>query len=154
MSIPEGMRLAAKAFNAFYTDAKGFDWAQSLPLLQGEVKKRVLAKAGSNPHGRIYTFPRCASGIGYGVQNQEIAAWEMSILLAEYAAGLIALKAAEGHCTTNAPCKESSAEHLEMLEDVRTALAGLVAEVDDYIAKIKALPSLGEGVARSLGLRD
>jgi hypothetical protein len=78
----------------------------------------------------------------------------MAILLAKYTAGIIAQKAAEGHCTTNAQCKESSAEHLEMLEDFKKELGGLYREIDDLILKIRMLPSLGEKAAKSLGLRD
>lgn len=120
--------------------------------LLGEAKRRAKAKAP--PNGVIYSFPRCGSGIGYGVDSQEINAWEMAILLAESAAGMIGQKAAEGHCTTNAPCPESSAGHLEMLEDFGKALHGVASEVDDLIVKIKASKVIGEQSARDLGLRD
>ena len=84
MAIPDGKRLAAAAFNKFYV-TPNFDWGKSLPELLGAAKRRAAAKA--NPSGIIYDFKKCASGIGYGVGSHEIAAWEMSLLLAEYTAG-------------------------------------------------------------------
>jgi len=129
-----------------------FDWGKSLPELLGAAKRRADAKA--NPSGIIYDFKKCASGIGYGVGSHEIAAWEMSLLLAEYTAGTLAQKAAEGHCTTNAPCPESSREHLEMLEDFKKQLNDLVGEIEGLIGKIRSAPTLVEQTARDLGLRD
>jgi len=151
MAIPEGKKLAAAAFNKFYV-APNFDWGKSLPELLAVARTRAAAKA--NASGIIYDFKKCGSGIGYGVGSQEISAWEMSLLLAEYAAGTLAQKAAEGHCATNAPCHESSAEHLEMLEDFRKQLHDLVGEIDDVVGKIKSAKALGEQTARDLGLRD
>jgi hypothetical protein len=151
MAIPEGKKVAAAAFDKFY-EAPNFDWGTSLPELLAVARTRAAARA--NASGIIYDFKKCGSGIGYGVGSQEISAWEMSLLLAEYAAGTLAQKAAEGHCATNAPCHESSAEHLEMLEDFRKQLHGLVDEIADLIVRIKGLKAPAEQRARDLGLRD
>ncbi len=120
MSIQEGKKIAAAAFNKHYKDPE-FDWGKSLPDLLAAVKARALKKV-KHTRGTIYDFKGCGSGIGYGPESQEITAWEMSILLAEYAAGTIAQKAAEGHCPKEAPCSKSSMEHLQMLSDFKLEL--------------------------------
>jgi hypothetical protein len=75
--------------------------------------------------------PGCAFGIDnpcqtyYGATptgtSAEIVAWYLSILFAEYTAGMLAQKVSEGHCNTHRvapnfdPCPDMSAEHMQML---------------------------------------
>jgi len=151
MSIPEGKKLAGTAFDKFYATPT-FDWAKSLPELLAIAEARARAKANSGDV--IYDFKDCGSGMLYGVGSQEITAWEMSVLLAEYTAGVLAQKAAEGHCPKEAPCAKASKEFLRMLEDYRGRLNGLVAEIDALLVKIRGSQTLGPQLAKSLGLRD
>src|SRR5207249_4380083 len=143
--------IAGAIFDKHYI-APRFDWGKALPELIDAIRARARAKGDAG--GIIYGFPDCASGIRYGAGSQEIDAWEMSVLLAEYAAGMLAQKAAEGHCPKEAPCSKSSKEHLQMLEDFKLCVQELVRQVDDLSGKIKGLKTLGPEAAKALGLRD
>jgi hypothetical protein len=78
----------------------------------------------------------------------------MSVLLAEYAGGMLAQKAADGHCPKEAPCAKASNDLVRLLEEYRAALSETVGEIDGLLAKTRGGKGLDPELARSMGLRD
>ncbi len=89
--------------------------------------------------------PNAAFGLNacqthYGITtaglSQELAAWILSIMLAEYTAGLLAEKVEDGHCQLHRvkpdfkPCLDMANEHMRMLRLFKERLRDLVKEIE------------------------
>ena len=107
--------------------------------LLAAAAQRVAAMTGGPNlvQGTPFGLPACGTtyGAGPGWCSQEMAAWGLSLLFAEYLAGLLAEKVEDGHCQTHRkppdfePCPEMAKEHKRMLGDFRKALEELAQEI-------------------------
>jgi hypothetical protein len=81
-------------------------------------------------------------------------------MFGEYTAGLLALKATEGHCQTkeHLPCTKMAKGHMEMLIAFKNDLQNLVNEIEELEDEVKRatkdLQEPSQSVAWNLGLRE
>jgi hypothetical protein len=73
--------------------------------------------------------------VGYNDGSHEIAIWHISLMFAEYVAGMLRKKAEEGHCRQQKPCALTRELHLRMLARFKADLQALVKEIDDIETK-------------------
>ena len=131
MPIQQGM----SAVDAILTSP---NWdIQRLILAARERAQQMGTGPGLSP-GNTFGLNSC--GTWYGTYPQgsshELISWCLSLLLAEYTAGLLAQKAREGHCQIHRtepaliPCHIMAPEHMRMLGVFKDALKSLVAEIE------------------------
>jgi hypothetical protein len=114
------------------------NWDINRLLLAARDRAQQLGTAAGLPQGCAFGLNSC--GTYYGVTSQgasqELLSWCLSLLLAEYTAGLLAHKAEEGHCQQHRkapdfkPCPYMAREHMRMLSVFKDALRKLVDEID------------------------
>jgi hypothetical protein len=151
MSIREGKRTVNKIH-------------AKLDSLDGDIID--VARRRARDYGNRFVFLEC--DVRHlpelsGSPNQWshlIVPWQLSLLLAEYTAGMLAQKAAEGHCQTPAhvPCSEMTKGHMKMLSKFKKELQRLVNEICEVEEEVRQetndLQKPGQVVAWTLGLRD
>jgi hypothetical protein len=107
-----------------------------------------------------YRWDACETGYSPETPNHEIDVWNLSLMYAQYLAGLLALKAAEGHCQTmsHLPCKTMANAHMYMFNAFKSSLESLVKEMSELEQRVKDktenYTKLGPEIAKELGLRD
>src|SRR5205807_9766054 len=81
---------------------------QALPELIDAARDRAKAQATR------YRWDACKTGYSPEDKNHEIDVWQLCLMYGEYLAGLLALKAAEGHCQTKMhfPCQTMANAHM------------------------------------------
>ena len=125
---------------------------QSLPELFEQARGMALA------NNTRYGWSKC--GTQYTEDNHEILVWQLTLMCSRYLAGLLALKAAEGHCQTQShvPCNEMANAHLYLFGEYKKALQQVVSEMEQLELtvrdKTENLTKLGKQIAKDLGLRD
>jgi hypothetical protein len=133
MPILEGL----KAINEILIQP---NWDIDQLILAARDRAMQLGTGAGLPAGAAFGLNACQTWYGVnaqGVPNQEIASWFLSILLAEYTAGLLAQKVEEGHCREHRkkpdfkPCIDMAKEHLRMLGLFKEDLKKLVQEVEE-----------------------
>jgi hypothetical protein len=131
-----------------------------------ELDREIVdpARARARAHETRFAFPEC--GMGYDADDprsidiwgREIVLWQLSLLLGEYMAGLLAQKAAEGHCHQHRPCPNMARKHMDMLEALKGDLQALVCQIDEVQEEVRratdGLQKPSQRVAQTLGLRD
>lgn len=134
MPIPQGL----KAIDTILTSA---GW--NIGRMRQAAKDRVqaLGTAGGAPPGTafaLFGLPACRTGYGIdakGNVNLELETWFLSLLLAEYTAGILAEKIKQGHCNNHRvapaynPCIPMATEHKRMLAAFRDAVKNLYDEI-------------------------
>ncbi len=114
MAVDDGQKIA----DIFEKCYKGkFDWSN---LKLSEFDSVVNARGMRD--GLHFKQAGCTAE--YRAGNQEIDAWELAIMMAEYTAHLLAKKAENGHCG-----KAKCPMHVTMLGEFRESLEKLVAEI-------------------------
>jgi formylglycine-generating enzyme required for sulfatase activity len=147
MPIRDGMRTVDSIFRKVQ-----FNFIAS-EFLEGA---RQRAKA----HETRFIFHDCKTGYSPENGNHEIDTWQLSLMFGEYTAGLLALKATEGHCQTkeHLPCAKMARRHMEMLVAFKNDLQNLVNEIEELEAEVKRvtkdLQEPSQSVAWNLGLRE
>jgi hypothetical protein len=140
MSVPDGLSVVDAILKApiwdmgRLMDAAAERASQELPQKAGEPKG--VAFGIDNP---------CKTGYGSTQQaaSQEVIAWFLGILFAEYTAGILELKVTEGHCKVHriAPdfnkCPKMQKEHFRMLEAFRDRVKQLLTDVDGAVSRAK-----------------
>jgi len=114
------------------------NWDINRLLMAARDRAQLLGTGSGLPSGYAFGLNNC--GTYYGVTNrgtsQELYLWCLSLLLAEYTAGLLARKAAEGHCQQHRkapdfnPCPDMAKEHMRMLGAFKEALRALIDEIE------------------------
>jgi hypothetical protein len=111
-------------------------------------------------HETRFIFHDCQTGYSPENGNHEIDVWQLSLMFGEYTAGLLALKATEGHCQTkeHLPCTKMAKGHMEMLIAFKNDLQNLVNEIEELEDEVKRatkdLQEPSQSVAWNLGLRE
>jgi hypothetical protein len=147
MSIEQGMKLVDSIIMRPRPE-------QALPELIDAA--REMAKTDNIR----YRWDVCKTEYSPEGKNHEIDVWNLSLMYAQYLAGLLALKAAEGHCQTKAhiPCKEMANSHMYMFNAFKSSLEALVKEMGELEQRVKDktenFTKLGPEISKELGLRD
>jgi hypothetical protein len=116
MALDDGQKIA-DIFDKCY-DGRKFHWSK---LKLSEFESVVNARA--NQDGLNFRQAGCTAE--YQAGNQEIDAWELAIMMAEYTAHLLAKKAENGHGDKKKP----SPMHVKMLSEFRASLENLVDQI-------------------------
>jgi hypothetical protein len=122
-----------------------WDMGQLMRAAAQRASQELPQKAGE-PQGVAFGIDKPCD-TRYGVTqhevNQEVVAWFIGILFAEYTAGILEKKVTEGHCNAHriAPafdkCPDMQREHFRMLEAFRTRVKQLLDEVDLAIGRAR-----------------
>jgi hypothetical protein len=119
--------------------------------------RRLMAAAAQRASQELQTKAGLPQGVAFGIDtpcktyygvtadgvSQEIIAWFLGILLAEYTAGILELKVTQGHCNTHhiAPafnkCPDMQKEHFRMLEAFRDRVNQLLADVEGAVSQAR-----------------
>ncbi len=118
------------------------------------------ARQRAKAHDTRFIFHDCQTGYSPENGNHEIDVWQLSLMFGEYTAGLLALKATEGHCQTreHLPCPKMAKGHMKMLVAFKNDLQNLVYEIEELEEEVKRatkdLQDPNQNVAWTLGLRE
>lgn len=114
------------------------NWDINRLILAARDRAQQLGTGAGLPQG--YAFGLNSCGTFYGATadgtSQELLSWCLSLLLAEYTAGLLARKAEQGHCLQHRkapdfkPCPDMVQEHMRMLSAFKEALRTLIKEIE------------------------
>ncbi len=133
MSIREGLDTVDAIVRKFNRDGV-IDKA-----VYGPFDVAVMERAAK---GRLlFEVPGCNER--YDKDCNEIHMWFFGLMLSEYVGGLLAKKVKEGHCKEHRKepdlrrCPTMMTKHLEMLEEFRNALNGLVQEINGKITDLR-----------------
>jgi hypothetical protein len=131
-----------------------------------ELHREIVdqARTRARAHGTRFAFPECEMGYdpddprSPDLWGREMVFWQLSLLLGEYMAGLLAQKAAEGHCNKHRPCPKMAKNHMDMLDALKADLQGLVRQIDEVQEEIRQatdhLQKPSQRVAQTIGLRN
>jgi hypothetical protein len=146
MSIPEGL----KAVNDVIT-SPNWDMARLIDAASKRANQELTPPTGFAP-GIFFGVPACRTFYGAtatGMSN-ELIAWFLGIILAEYAAGILAEKVRDGHCNAHrlapamALCPDMTKEHKKMLTAFKDRIKKLSDEIEalDRQTQVPAAPPL------------
>jgi hypothetical protein len=83
--------------------------------------------------------------VDYGEGHHEILMWHISLMFAEYVAGMLELKAKDGHCRSHPkPCALTRELHLKMLRRFKADLEALICEIDGVDNASATWPPAGQ----------
>jgi hypothetical protein len=138
MAINEGMRVIDAVLNKH-----GWD----MDKLREAARARILAMPGAPglPTGIPFGLAPCATcyGANAAETSNEMLAWCLGLMLAEWLAGLLVQKVEEGHCRQHRvaprfdPCPTMAAEHKRMLEKFAEAVRSLEKDIDSKVASLR-----------------
>jgi hypothetical protein len=139
MAIPDGL----KAVNEVIT-ASNWDMNRLIQKA-AEIANQELGPAPGYPPGTFFGLHACRTDYGLSNRglNNEMISWYLSIILAEYTAGILGEKVREGHCNahrlapTYQPCPDMQAEHMKMLEVFRGRVKQLLADVEGAVSQAR-----------------
>jgi hypothetical protein len=118
MALDDGEKIA-DVFERCYDKATNqFDWSK---LRLSEFEPVLEARANDD---RL-NFKQDGCTAEYRARSQEIATWELGIMMAEYTARLLAKKAEDGHCDKEKP----SPMHVGMLGKFRASIESLLKQI-------------------------
>jgi hypothetical protein len=129
MPIKEGLQLVGSAFTPFYHDPY-FILPAPIKTLEPDASRRAMQG------GTVFTDRQASCGVVYTEGHHEILIWHISLMFAEYVAGMLAKKAEDGHCRNHKkPCDLTRNLHLKMLARFKADLLALVKEIEDIETK-------------------
>ena len=124
MPIQEGLQLVGSAVTPFYYDPY-FTLPAPISTLEPDASRRATQT------GTVFTDRFASCGVHYTAGHHEISIWHISLMFAEYVAGMLAKKAEDGHCRTHQkPCDLTRELHLRMLGRFKADLLALVKEIE------------------------
>jgi hypothetical protein len=140
MPIPDGLRHVDSALKEFYCPvANAFHLPRPLQTLVPD------ATARARQTGTV--FPDCAAScdVDYAEGHHEIVIWHISLKFAEYVAGMLELKAKDGHFRSHQkPCALTRDLHRKTLRRFKADLEGLIREIDNADKASTIWPPVGQ----------
>jgi hypothetical protein len=139
MPIADGL----KAVNDVIT-APNWDMGRLINKASERANQELTPPPGFFP-GIFFGLPECGTFYGapaHGMSN-ELIAWFLGILLAEYTAGILGDKVKDGHCNahrlppTYQACPDMQREHMKMLEAFRDRVKQLLADVEGAVSQAR-----------------
>jgi len=133
MLIKEGLRLVRSAFTPFYLDPH-FIFPAPIKTLESDASRRATQT------GTVFMDCATSCQVRYNEGHHEISIWHISLMFAEYVAGMLAQKAEDGHCRNHKkPCALTRELHLRALARFKADLLALVKEIEDI--EMKEVPT-------------
>src|SRR5947209_7412170 len=105
------------------------------PLLIGNIPSAIqeleaAAESRATQTRTVFTDLAASCRVEYGPSHHEICIWHIGLMFVEYVAGLLELKAKDGHCRNHPkPCGLTRELHLRMLGRFKADLLKLVDEM-------------------------
>jgi hypothetical protein len=139
MAIPDGLRAVNEVITAPNWDMN------RLIEKAAEIANQELGPAPGYPRGTFFGLHACRTEYGLSNRgfNNEMISWYLSVILAEYTAGILSEKVREGHCNvhrlapTYQPCPDMQAEHMKMLEAFRDRVKKLLTDVEGAVIQAR-----------------
>jgi hypothetical protein len=113
--------------------AKGTKTADTPALFQTHEFLSEIEQRTKDMGTYCYDYMATCRGTGYDHREHLVQMWHIGLVVAEYAAGLMADKARIGHChstgKTNQCCLKGRLLHLKMLVQFNVELGKLIEEI-------------------------